>query len=113
MTWLLVVLILLVIGGVAVVATGAGDPLAPAYDDRPDVPLPTDRPLTAEDLMEVRFTSVVRGYRASEVDALIARLAQQLYGQRAAGNAAPAQGPVHDPAQDPAQDPARTDEPPA
>ena len=82
MMWIFTVLILLLIGGIVVVATGAGDPLAPAYDDRPDVLLPTDRPLTAEDLMDVRFTSVVRGYRASEVDALLARLAHQLYVQQ-------------------------------
>jgi DivIVA domain-containing protein len=82
MMWLFAVLIVLVIGGVVVVATGAGDPLAPAYGDRPDVVVPTDRPLTAEDLRSVRFTSVVRGYRASEVDELLARLAHQLHSQQ-------------------------------
>jgi DivIVA domain-containing protein len=84
MMWFFAVLIVLVIGGVVVVATGAGDPLSPSYDDRPDVVLPSDRPLTAEDLMSVRFTSVVRGYRASEVDELLARLANQLYREQRA-----------------------------
>lgn len=78
MMWLFAVLIVAAIGGVAVVAGGAGDPLSPSYDDRPDVAVPTDRPLSGEDLRAVRFTSVVRGYRASEVDALLDRLAREL-----------------------------------
>jgi DivIVA domain-containing protein len=77
-TWFFAVLIVLAIGGVAVVAAGHGAPLGPAYDDRPDPGLPQDRPLTAADLREVRFDTVVRGYRASEVDALVERLAAQL-----------------------------------
>ncbi len=92
MMWVFGVLVLLLIGGVVVVAAGAGDPLSPAYDDRRDVVVPTDRPLTAEDLMAVRFTSVVRGYRASEVDELLLRLARQLQGQQGGR-------PVEDPPQ--------------
>ena len=42
---------------------------------------PTDR-LTAQDLREVRFTTAIRGYRASEVDALLARLTEQLEADR-------------------------------
>lgn len=78
MIWVLAVIVVLVIGAIAVVAAGAGDPLAPAYDDRPDVVVPADGPLRAEDLLQVRFTTAVRGYRASEVDALLDRLAAQL-----------------------------------
>lgn len=78
MIWVLAVIIVLVIGAVAVVAAGAGDPLAPAYDDRRDVVVPAEGPLGAEDLLRVRFTTVFRGYRASEVDALLDRLAAQL-----------------------------------
>lgn len=78
MMWLLAVVIVLVMGGVAVVATGAGDGLAPTYDDRPDVVVPEDGALGAADLRSIRFTSAFRGYRASEVDALLDRLAQQL-----------------------------------
>ena len=80
MMWLFAVLIVLAIGGVAVVAAGPGAPLARAYDDRPDVVVPTDRPLTGDDLRAIRFTTAVRGYRASEVDALLERLAAQLEG---------------------------------
>jgi DivIVA domain-containing protein len=79
--WLFAVIVVGIIGAVAVVATGAGDPLSPSYDDRPDVVVPTDRPLRGEDLRAVRFTSVVRGYRASEVDALLDRLARELDGR--------------------------------
>jgi len=78
MIWVLAVIIVLVIGAVAVVAAGAGDPLAPVYDDRPDVVVPAGGPLGAEDLLRVRFTTAFRGYRASEVDALLDRLAAQL-----------------------------------
>ncbi len=78
MNWFLAVLIVLAIGGVAAVAAGRGGSLGQAYDDRADVRLPADRPVTGEDLRGLRFNTVLRGYRASEVDALIDRLADQL-----------------------------------
>ena len=78
MMWFVAVLIVLAIGGVAVVAAGHGAPLARAYDDRPDAVVPTDRPLTGADLEAVRFSTALRGYRASEVDALLERLAAQI-----------------------------------
>jgi DivIVA domain-containing protein len=80
MMWFFAVLIVLALGGVAVVASGVGAPLARVYDDRPDVVVPADRPLTGADLRAVRFSSAVRGYRASEVDELLDRLAAQLDG---------------------------------
>jgi DivIVA domain-containing protein len=82
MMWFFAVLIVLAIGGVAVVASGAGAPLARVYDDRPDAVVPVDRPLTGDDLKAVRFSTAVRGYRASEVDALLDRLAAQLEGSQ-------------------------------
>ena len=60
--------------GVAVVAAGRGGSLGPSYDDRRDVRLPADRPVSAEDLRDLRFNTVLRGYRPSEVDALLDRL---------------------------------------
>jgi DivIVA domain-containing protein len=78
MMWLFAVLVVLVMGGVALVASGRGGSMAPAYDDRPDLALPADRPLRAQDLRTVRFPLAVRGYRMSEVDALLARLATEL-----------------------------------
>ena len=78
MMWLFAVLIVLAMAGVAMVASGRGGSMAPAYDDRPDLALPEDRPLGAQDLRTVRFPLAVRGYRMSEVDALLARLAPEL-----------------------------------
>ena len=78
MMWLFAVLIVLVMGAVAVVAGGRGEPMAPAYDDRPDALVPADRPIAAGDLRKVRFSLAFRGYRMSEVDALLERLATQL-----------------------------------
>ena len=80
MTWFFAVLIVLVIGAVAIVATGRGGSMGAAYDDRPDVRVPADRPLTGADLRALRFNTAVRGYRADEVDALLERLADQLDG---------------------------------
>ena len=78
MMWLFAALVVLVMGGVALVASGRGGSMAPAYDDRPDLALPADRPLRAQDLRTVRFPLAVRGYRMSVVDALLARLATEL-----------------------------------
>ena len=97
MTWLFAILIVLAMGGVAMIASGRGGSMAPAYDDRPDVVLPDDRPLEAHDLRTVRFPLAVRGYRMSDVDALLARLATELEddpargpGDDASGDATPA-----------------------
>ena len=78
MMWFFAVLIVLALGGVAVVAAGTGAPLARAYDDRPDVVVPADRPLTGADLKAIRFSTAVRGYPATEVDAHHDPLAAQL-----------------------------------
>ncbi|MBL0749745.1 DivIVA domain-containing protein [Nocardioides baculatus] len=78
MMWLFAILIVLAMAGVAVVASGRGGSMAPAYDDRPDLDLPADRPLAARDLRSVRFPLAVRGYRMSDVDELLARLATEL-----------------------------------
>lgn len=78
MMWFFAVLVVLAIGAVVVVAAGGGDALAREYDDRPEVSVPEGRPLTGDDLRGLRFSTVVRGYRASEVDALLERLAVEL-----------------------------------
>lgn len=77
MTWLFAFVIVAVLGAVAVVASGRGG-LRRTYDDRPDVRVPDGRPLTADDLARVRFTTAFRGYRMAEVDALVERLTRQL-----------------------------------
>ncbi|MSY84732.1 MAG: DivIVA domain-containing protein [Actinobacteria bacterium] len=75
--WFFAILVVLLLGAIAVVAAGKGAPLAEEYDDRPDALVPADRPLTSEDLRRVRFSIAFRGYRMSEVDALLARLAEE------------------------------------
>lgn len=77
MTWVFAILAVLALGGVAVVAAGRGAPLAPAYDDRPDAVVPAEGPLSGDDLRRVRFSLAFRGYRMSEVDALLDRLARE------------------------------------
>jgi DivIVA domain-containing protein len=80
MMWLFAILIVLAMGGVAAVAAGKGAPLAPEYDDRPDADVPATGPLTAADLRRVRFSTAFRGYRMSEVDELLDRLAREREG---------------------------------
>ncbi|WP_310529319.1 DivIVA domain-containing protein [Nocardioides sp.] len=75
--WLFAVLVVLAMGGVALVASGRTGALPEEYDDRPDVRVPVGR-LHGSDLRRVRFSLAVRGYRMSEVDTLLARLADQL-----------------------------------
>jgi DivIVA domain-containing protein len=78
MTWVFAILVVLALGAVAVVAAGRGTPMAETYDDRPDAVVPATGPLAADDLRRVRFSLAFRGYRMSEVDALLDRLAGQL-----------------------------------
>jgi DivIVA domain-containing protein len=78
MMWFFAVVIVLAMGGVAAVAAGYGRPMAEVYDDRPDVLVQADEPLRADDLREVRFSTALLGYRMSEVDALLNRLAEEL-----------------------------------
>lgn len=74
MMWFFAVLIVLVLGGVALVASGVGTPMGEEYGDRPDAVVPADRALGAEDLRRVRLPVRLRGYDMSAVDALLARL---------------------------------------
>jgi DivIVA domain-containing protein len=78
MMWFFAIVVVLVLGGVAAVAAGRGEPMSPAYDDRPDALVPADRRLAADDVRSVRFSVALRGYRMSEVDALLARLAAEM-----------------------------------
>jgi DivIVA domain-containing protein len=77
MMWFFAILVVLALGGIAVVASGRGTPMEPAYDDRPDSLVPADGPVTTDDLRRVRFSLAFRGYRMSEVDALLERLADE------------------------------------
>lgn len=80
MTWLFAFVVVAVLGVVAVYGAGKlgndGD-IRETYDDRPDVRVPADRPLNADDLRRLRFTTAFRGYRMSEVDSLLERLIRE------------------------------------
>ncbi|MEJ7796635.1 MAG: DivIVA domain-containing protein [Nocardioides sp.] len=75
--WLFAILVVLALGAIAVVASGRGTPMERAYDDRPDAVVPAEGPLSGNDLRRVRFSLAFRGYRMSEVDALLDRLAAE------------------------------------
>jgi DivIVA domain-containing protein len=75
--WVFAILIVLALGGVAVVAAGRGTPMTRSYDDAPDSLVPREGPVTADDLRRIRFPLAFRGYRMAEVDALLERLAEE------------------------------------
>lgn len=106
--WIFAILIVLVLGGVAAVAAGLGSTMPESYTDRPDVLVPADGPLRGPDLRRVRFSVTVRGYRMSEVDALLARLAAEA-DERDAADVPGEPVPVAEPAS--AAEPARAAEP--
>ena len=80
MVWFFAILLVLALGGIAVVASGRGTPMSDAWDDRPDAEVPAEGSLGADDLRRVRFSLAFRGYRMSEVDALLDRLAREREG---------------------------------
>jgi DivIVA domain-containing protein len=90
MLWFFSILIVLVMGAIAVVAAGYGKPMDPATHDRAGRALP-DGPVTADGLRRVRFSLAFRGYRMSEVDDLLDRVAARLEAAEAAVE--PAQPP--------------------
>src|SRR4051812_35172825 len=79
MALVLILLGALVVGavafGVAALATGADTGFEPAEPDGVTVPLPLDRPLTERDFNALRFDTVLRGYRMTDVDAALRRAA--------------------------------------
>jgi DivIVA domain-containing protein len=101
MMWFFAVLVVAVRGVAATAATGRLGGLGETYDDRPDSLVPADRPLTAEDLEAVRFTSALRGYRMDEVDALLDRLAEELRAAR--GDGIPHGRPADEPELEPGE----------
>jgi DivIVA domain-containing protein len=76
--WIMVLVVGVVLFGVAAVAAGHGDAMREVYPDRPEIPLPPDRPLRADDLAAVRFSVGFRGYRMDEVDELVDRVTSEL-----------------------------------
>lgn len=77
MVWLLVAVVVLILGATAVVASGRWGQMPALDDERLVDDLPAGE-LGADDLREVRFAVVPRGYSMAEVDRLLARVAEQL-----------------------------------
>jgi DivIVA domain-containing protein len=77
MTWFFAAVVVVLLTVVALVAVGRGGELSSTFDDRRDVAVP-DAPLSGADVRRVRFTTAFRGYRMSEVDALLERVASQI-----------------------------------
>lgn len=94
MTWFFGILVVLALGAVAAAAAGRTGSMPESFDDRLDARLPAG-PVTAEALRGLRLPLALRGYRMSEVDALLERLTTQL-AEAEARTATPA--PVTDPA---------------
>jgi DivIVA domain-containing protein len=67
-----------ILGVVALGASGSGDGLDPPTSDRPGPWAPSERPVSGDDLRRARFGLAFRGYRMSEVDQLIDRVAQEI-----------------------------------
>lgn len=78
MTWIWVLMAILLLGVTAAVAVGYGGSMGRAYPDRPELLLPADRMIAADDLEDVRFSVVMRGYRMDEVDDVVRRLVHEL-----------------------------------
>lgn len=106
MMWFFAILIVLALGGIALVAAGHGAPLSDAGRDLPESQVPAEGDLSAQDLRRVRFPLAFRGYRMADVDALLDRLAEQrereedgrdLGADAGPLDLGPADPPVHDP----------------
>jgi DivIVA domain-containing protein len=70
--------VLAVVFGVAVVLTGRSEVLSEEHPDRADIGLPRDRSMSAQDVVGLRFALALRGYRMSEVDDALDRLAAEI-----------------------------------
>jgi len=73
-----VLAVLAVVFGVAVVLTGRGEVMSDEGQDLADTGIPRDRPMTPHDVIGLRFALAFRGYRMSEVDDALDRLAAEL-----------------------------------
>jgi DivIVA domain-containing protein len=76
--WFFALIVVVLIGAVAVVASGRWGAMSTAYDDRPDMSVPARQALTSDDIETVRFGVGLRGYRMDEVDTLIERIAREV-----------------------------------
>jgi DivIVA domain-containing protein len=72
------VLMALVLVGCVIAISRPGTAMGEAERDAPDMGLPDDRPMTADDVDEVRFSLAWRGYRMADVDLTLDRLRVEL-----------------------------------
>jgi hypothetical protein len=75
---LLAVVVIGVLYLVAARLLPAGEQIAPPVRDEPLWALPSERPLVAADVAEVRLPVALRGYRFAETDLLLDRLVEEL-----------------------------------
>ncbi|WP_112244206.1 DivIVA domain-containing protein [Kribbella monticola] len=76
--WFFALIVVVLIGAVAVVASGRWGAMSTAYDDRPDMSVPARQALTSDDIETARFGVALRGYRMDEVDTLLERVAREV-----------------------------------
>lgn len=77
MEWILAGFVILALAAAAVIGSGRWGAMPPVVDDRFPGLVPAGE-LDAADLRDVRFSVVPRGYSMAQVDALLARLADQI-----------------------------------
>ncbi|HVF05495.1 MAG TPA: DivIVA domain-containing protein [Frankiaceae bacterium] len=105
-----VLAVLAVVFGVAVVLTGRAEGMSEEGQDLADTGIPRDRPMTPQDVIGLRFALAFRGYRMSEVDDALDRLAAELdardhlIARLRAGTPAPDQ-PRDEPREEPSEQP--------
>jgi DivIVA domain-containing protein len=76
---LILCLVVLVLAGVVVAVLRDEGPLLHEVErDLPGDGMPTDRPMTGDDVHGLKFTVALRGYRMADVDVALNRLAQEL-----------------------------------
>ncbi|MDX6258203.1 MAG: hypothetical protein QOJ11_4537 [Frankiales bacterium] len=73
----LFVVLLAVLFAVAAVTAGFGDLMQPVFQDARPVGLP-EQPVGPDDLDALKFNVVLRGYKMTEVDAVLHRLSREL-----------------------------------
>ncbi|ADB34517.1 hypothetical protein Kfla_5507 [Kribbella flavida DSM 17836] len=76
--WFFGLVVVVLVGAVAVVASGRWGQMSTAYDDRPDASVPARQVLSSDDIARTRFGVGLRGYRMDEVDTLLERLAREV-----------------------------------
>jgi DivIVA domain-containing protein len=67
-----------IVFGVTVMVGGGDTGLTPVEPDGRSVPLPSDRPLGEEDVIQTKFDTALRGYRMSQVDQALQRAAYDI-----------------------------------